>query len=91
MIAPVCDTEGWEHVGLYENKTFIHLTVCLIVSCGLIQSATVEYTTYSELIPESRLLLGKLIICQIIKRFAAFYKTRKSVSAFGWPRNLSLS
>jgi hypothetical protein len=91
LIGPVCDPEGWEYVGLEENKTFIQLMVCFIFSCGLIQSAKGKYTTCSELTPQSRFLLGKLIICQIVKRFAAFYETRKFITAFGWPRNLSLS
>jgi hypothetical protein len=48
--------------------------VCLIVFCGLIQSARVEYTTCRKLTPQNRFLLGKLIIYQIVKRFAAFYE-----------------
>jgi len=63
----------------------------MIAFCGLIQSARVEYTTCRELTPQSRFLFGKLIIYQIVKRYAAFYETSKFISAFGWPRNLSLS
>jgi hypothetical protein len=67
------------------KKTFIQLMVCLIVSCGLIQSATVEYTTCSELTPQSRYFLGKLISCQIVKRSATFYESHKFISVFGGP------
>ena len=41
--------------------------------------------------PWSRVLLEKLIICQLVKKFSAFYGTRKFIIAFTKARYLSLS
>ena len=47
---------------------------------------------YTYLItPCSRVLLEKLIVSQLVKKFPAFYWTRRFITAFTGPRHLSLS
>ena len=43
------------------------------------------------LTPWSRVLLGKLTVSQLVKKFPAFYGTRKFITAFKNARHLSLS
>jgi hypothetical protein len=43
------------------------------------------------LIPWSRVLLGKLTGLQLVKKFPAFYGTRRFITAFTSARHLSLS
>jgi len=43
------------------------------------------------LIPWSRVLLENLTASQLVKKFPAFYGTRKFITAFTGPRHLSLS
>jgi hypothetical protein len=41
--------------------------------------------------PRSRVLLEELIVAQLVKKFPAFYETRKLITAFRTARHLSLS
>ena len=43
------------------------------------------------LIPWSKVLLGKLTGCQLVRKFPTFYGTRRFITAFTSARHLSLS
>jgi hypothetical protein len=47
--------------------------------------------TYHLLTPWSRVLLEKLIVLQLVKKFPAFYGTRRFITAFITAHHLSLS
>jgi len=46
---------------------------------------------YLLLTPCSKALLEKLIGSQLVKKFPAFYRTRRFITTFPRPRHLSLS
>jgi hypothetical protein len=50
-----------------------------------------EFKCLRRLTPWSRGLLEKLTVSQLVKKFPAFYGTRKFITAFTITRNLSLS
>ena len=49
------------------------------------------FNSLTSLIPRSRVLLGKLTSFQLVKKFPAFYGTRRFITAFTSARHLSLS
>jgi len=48
-------------------------------------------TAYYLLTPYSTVLLEKLTVSQLVKKFPAFYGTRRFITAFTSARHLSLS
>ena len=58
----------------------------------LLRHKTADYWTHTYLLtPWSRVLLEKLTGLQLLKKFPAFYGTRKFITAFTSTRHLSLS
>jgi len=57
------------------------------LSCGTL----LEVSTYSILTPWSRVLLQKLTGFQLVKKFPAFYGTRRFITAVTSAHHLSLS
>jgi hypothetical protein len=49
------------------------------------------YRRYKSITPRSRGLLEKLTVSQLVKKFPAFYGTRRFITAFKRARHLSLS
>jgi hypothetical protein len=55
------------------------------------QTTTFLYTYFHYITPWSRVLLEKLIGPQLVKKFPAFYGTRRFITAFTRAHHLSLS
>ena len=68
----------------------LHLHVLRETQLGIIPCTPICKTTYL-LTPWSRVLLEKLSVFQLVKKFPAFYGTRRFVTAFTSARHLSLS
>ena len=91
-------------IGLYRQggaslPSSVTVTVAMAlhgVSFGLIPASAYvyvlqEFFTYLLITPRSSVLLEKLTGSQLVKKFHAFYGTRKSITAFTNARHLSLS
>ena len=64
--------------------------ICTLYTFTLTDNLLTHLLTYL-LTPWSRVLLEKLIGFQLVKKFPAFYGTRKFITAFTSARHLSLS
>ena len=85
------------------NLSFIGITQCIWISIVLVEwskqfnkynghkSRTEWYTPYSLLTAWSRVLLEKLTILQLVKKFPAFYGTQRFITTFISARHLFLS
>jgi hypothetical protein len=60
-------------------------------SIALRDKKKLDRSVYGGLTPWSRGLLEKLTVSQLVKKFPAFYGTRRFITAFTRARHLSLS
>jgi hypothetical protein len=74
---------------LIQNNLHIFLTYIYIYICFIAKRGDGELTPYL-LTPWSRVLLKRLTSFQLVKKFPAFHRTRKFITAFTSARHLSL-
>jgi len=92
------ETKSWVHLshlmefGAYGSAAnFVRLIDKVVLYCLLHTFHHLAYLFACLLTPWSRVLLEKLTGSQLLKKFPAFYRTRKLITAFTSGRQLSLS
>ena len=73
------------------SRTFIPQMFMRLVSVAATHICLPNYLLTYLLIPWSRVLLEKLVGFQLVKKFPAFYGTRRCITTFVSPRHLSQS